>query len=1477
MAVTVRKKALAILVVVILALAGGTVWVLHWALNKQARAAEFLKEARTLAAEGQYDQAIIQYKAAIANSPENAAALEELGDTYFKQGDTTNAYTYYKSASKKAPSNVEVLSKLARFYHMYGQWEELKKAAATIVSLSPGGATEAQAHHYLAQAYYRDGDWRQAAAEFAKAFELDKTDVDAVLAYALVCREKLQAPKEAELALGQLLARANDAALAAGERAGAALRAAKYYWAAGQTKDAETAIKAAAALAPDDALYRRELGDFYKERGRDAESLALAEKAYLEAVETDPKSAPAQISLGIFYRETGRTDKAVEAFSKAVGLAPGATTYQYLIETLVDRGNLEGAADEIAAMRKIKNAGVTADYLEGRLLVTQSRGTGEEFRKGEELLRKVVKVRPDFAPARYQLGLVLASRGMLDDAAVEFEKTLEIEPNFTFASAALAQTYLGGFQYDKAIAEAKKVLAKDAKDYYANLTIGRALAAQGNVTSAAGFLEQARTVRPAAVEPYVALAEVFSRAGKTAQAVATLEDAAKHCDDATRALVATAQIYQHAGQTEKALETASAASSAKPSDARAAGSYASLLWQSGRAQDALDFLARRAKEYSDSADYQTLLADFQRSMGRRDEALTGYRRAIEISPGDRDALSGMAAVLVSQKKYDEARRSLDALRKADPGSPVADMVEAGILEAEGKADAAAALLENSLRQNPANPEGYYRLALIEKAGGQRDRAIENFKNALKYRAGFLAARLELAQTYYETRFYEDAIREARRAAETREAGAADVARAASIAMGGLVETRRVDEALSQWAQLPPEIQNTGDYMVKLGYLYQIAKDYARAELAFKKAAEMLEEPSAALEGLAQLYASENRYADASAAASQALSGKVTRRQRVRLLQLTASIAVLEGKTDEAVDILGKMQEAAGNDAALLVGAGDAFAQMGRQDKALAAYRAAAQADPASAEAGERIVTMLLGEGKLDEAAGMIDGMLREKPRDFAALVLKARSLLARNTQADAGAAAEVLNRALENAPVGGREPAAARLMLADIYYRTGRMSTAETQLRRALADDPTLVEAKILLAKTLVVNRAYEDALVIANDILKEDPASAQAYAIIGSVRASAGDMDAAAAEYRRSLALGKDGAVLMALVSVLARSGRQDEALDETKKYVAAAPSDIEIARVLAGMYEARQDYASAEAVLRRILTERAEDAPSVYALSRVYKEEGKLTEAEALLKASIAANPTPAAYRYLAAIEMLAGKTGDAEETLRTLVKRYRDYPNGYEDLAALLSTAGRNDEAVTMLREGIEANPDSEEFYEALARFYIARNMQNDAERFLKETSEKRPKFANVVCTLGDLYLSRGATAEALAAYEAAVRYSPDNARAANSLAYMLADAGTDLPRAVKLASFAAGKTPNDANVLDTLGWAYYRDRQFANAMAVLAKARETARPASPTILYHLTLAYSKAGAADRARETARELVGLDASYGERPDVKEIMGKE
>jgi Flp pilus assembly protein TadD len=96
---------------------------------------------------------------------------------------------------------------------------------------------------------------------------------------------------------------------------------------------------------------------------------------------------------------------------------------------------------------------------------------------------------------------------------------------------------------------------------------------------------------------------------------------------------------------------------------------------------------------------------------------------------------------------------------------------------------------------------------------------------------------------------------------------------------------------------------------------------------------------------------------------------------------------------------------------------------------------------------------------------------------------------------------------------------------------------------------------------------------------------------------------------------------------------------------------------------------------------------------------------------------------------------------------------------------------------------------------------------------------------------------------------ISLEPDNAEALNYLGYTYADRGFNLEEAEKLIRRAVEIKPDDGYILDSLGWVFFHQGLYAEAVKILERAQAQV-PEDPVILEHLGDAYEKAGAYENA---------------------------
>ncbi len=193
---------------------------------------------------------------------------------------------------------------------------------------------------------------------------------------------------------------------------------------------------------------------------------------------------------------------------------------------------------------------------------------------------------------------------------------------------------------------------------------------------------------------------------------------------------------------------------------------------------------------------------------------------------------------------------------------------------------------------------------------------------------------------------------------------------------------------------------------------------------------------------------------------------------------------------------------------------------------------------------------------------------------------------------------------------------------------------------------------------------------------------------------------------------------------------------------------------------------------------------------------------------------------------------------------------------------------------------AAPASATLMEVAGRLYADHGWFADAERCLQSALRIDPQRATAAIALAKAYAATGeisAAAEsasrsggksgallagvraqerkdvnaAIQNYERAIREGEHSGVAANNLAWLYVEQGTNLDRALQLAETARSLQPESPAVLDTVGVVRLRLRKYSEAISALESARKLAsqHPSDPQLLAqirrHLSEAYLRAG--------------------------------
>jgi tetratricopeptide (TPR) repeat protein len=141
------------------------------------------------------------------------------------------------------------------------------------------------------------------------------------------------------------------------------------------------------------------------------------------------------------------------------------------------------------------------------------------------------------------------------------------------------------------------------------------------------------------------------------------------------------------------------------------------------------------------------------------------------------------------------------------------------------------------------------------------------------------------------------------------------------------------------------------------------------------------------------------------------------------------------------------------------------------------------------------------------------------------------------------------------------------------------------------------------------------------------------------------------------------------------------------------------------------------------------------------------------------------------------------------------------------------------------------------------------------------------------VGILAEIEGDRASARAAYERALATDARAAVPANNLAWMLAESGQELDRALELAQVAKAGLPEVAAVDDTLGFAYYKKGLYPQAITAF-QASSGREPQNAAFQLRLGLAYVKASRWQDGARALREALRLDPNVAGASEARKAL---
>lgn len=544
------------------------------------------------------------------------------------------------------------------------------------------------------------------------------------------------------------------------------------------------------------------------------------------------------------------------------------------------------------------------------------------------------------------------------------------------------------------------------------------------------------------------------------------------------------------------------------------------------------------------------------------------------------------------------------------------------------------------------------------------------------------------------------------------------------------------------------------------------------------------------------------------------------------------------------------------------------------EQAMAAYHKALDIKPDSLPAQVAVITHLLQQGKLLEAAQQIEHLkktaarhpqtqfleaqLAYQKKDFKLarqIVLPVLQLVPGSVQGLqlAGlvelqlnalpAAQDYLSRALQAAP----NATLARRALVVSYIRSGQATKALNALLPGLNRDNVDPDLLSVAGEVYLLNGDLPKAQEYFSKAAEQSPQDGRKRTALAMTRLMSGETDAAFDELQGIARTDTGTSADLALISAHLKRREFDLALQAIDALEKKQPDKPFAAQLRARTLLAKNDVNGARKNFERALALDPHYFPAVASLAGLDLAEKKPELAKKRFEAVLAQDPKNG-QAWLALAE-LASRTGAAkEETAKLIGNAVAANPTDVKSRLLLIDFNLRQKDvkaAVAAAQDGVTALPDSPELLDALGRTQQASGELNQAIASYTKLVAMQPLSPMPHMRLADAHLAGKDKEAALASLRRALEIKPDLLEAQRALIALAL--GSQKPQeALTLARSVQQQRPQEAVGYSLEGDIHAAQKDWANAAAAYRNGIKHVSAPELAVRLHAVLAVAAQGA-------------------------------
>jgi tetratricopeptide (TPR) repeat protein len=439
----------------------------------------------------------------------------------------------------------------------------------------------------------------------------------------------------------------------------------------------------------------------------------------------------------------------------------------------------------------------------------------------------------------------------------------------------------------------------------------------------------------------------------------------------------------------------------------------------------------------------------------------------------------------------------------------------------------------------------------------------------------------------------------------------------------------------------------------------------------------------------------------------------------------------------------------------------------------------------------------------------------------------------------------------------------------------------EEYINAIMEKRPNYFPARMVKAELLLAQRQFAEAIELLNQIIKEEPNSARAHYFMGLAHIGKGESRLAKTDLGKTLELSPNHIKSrLLLAGIYLRERDFAAAQKESQQILALDPKNYPATLISGNADLFQKNIANAQKTYESLIELQPDNPVGYFRLGYLQRLLQQYDPALTNFEKALAFNPRLMdVFANIVAVH-IAQK--DVPTALRKCDQKLAEFQDQstisaiVHNLKGTLYLVQKNKaRAEASFQAALKANPNYLQPYYALAGIYLSENKTDQAVAQYQSALATNPKQTRAHMVLGTIFDSQKQFDQSKKHYRAALDINPEFAPAANNLAFVLADEGQNLDEALGFARMAKEKLPEDPNVMDTLGWVYYKKGLYDSAISEFSDSLEKI-PGNAIVNYHLGMAFYKKGDRDNAKLQMEKALSLNQNFPGADEAKRVLAE-